>query len=179
MLSNRVLCPGLRAQLLQTFSWGSWKFIRTSNVKWLPKKCPHKGWSGKSKSKRGIMLLASPGVTSTKEANFLGGEVFSFPVNFRFYPRKGRSSERGSLPRSLSFNSPKSKNTRKRIWWKPLTIDGKMALGQILTNRVSAEESSFGFSHIMSRWRCPFSTWCWTWMSVFSFQLFLDLTSHG
>lgn len=97
MLSNRVLCPGLRAQLLQTFSWGSWKFIRTSNVKWLPKKCPHKGWSGKSKSKRGIMLLASPGVTSTKEANFLGGEVFSFPVNFRFYPRKGRSSERGSI----------------------------------------------------------------------------------
>lgn len=43
------------------------------------------------------MLLGSSGVISAEEANFLGGEVLCFLMNFRFRPRKDRSSKMGTI----------------------------------------------------------------------------------
>lgn len=125
MLSNRVLCP-LRAQILQTFSQRGWKFIITSNTKWLEdtcthKKCPSREWSGKGQSKRGIVLLANSGTRRAGEANLLGGEVFSFP--WTFASKKGQALKNADYGQGAHpFSCPKLKNTRKSISWKPLTI---------------------------------------------------------
>lgn len=133
-------------------------FIITSNIKGLmdiyTKDVPVRD----SKIKSGTMLLISSGVISTKEASFLGGEVFSFPINFHFFPRKRRSSKVGVIAQKPSFSSPESKNLRKRISWKLPTLMWIQPLGQILKES-QQKKSSLDFSQIMSRRRCSILTW--------------------
>lgn len=92
---------------------------------------------------------------STREANFLGVEVFSFPSSFHFPPKKGRSSVNRIPAKKPSFSSPKSKNTdeyKKEYHENHSPLMGRRPLGQILTNKISAKESSVAFSRNESGW---------------------------